>query len=84
MEGIVSWEYFLQLNQAKARHNALQPSASEREAYPNGRETIKTAGLKMNATISKATVVVYRVPVDLNKATSSGLSSVPKRRGRTV
>jgi hypothetical protein len=63
-EGMVSCEYFLQLTQAKATHNALQASASETDTYPSGRDTISTAGLKMNARTSKATVMVYWVPVD--------------------
>jgi hypothetical protein len=75
MEGIVSCENFFQLTQAKATHNALQATASETDTCPNGRDTISTAGLKMKAAVSKATVIVYWVPVDFwwesNMATSS-------------
>jgi len=80
---MVSWEYDLQLTQAYATHNALQASASETDTYPNGRDTISTAGMKMKATISKAAVTVYWVPVDFcwesNMATSWLLSG-PKRK----
>ena len=64
MEGMVSCEHFFQLTQEKATHNALQASASKMDTYPNGRDTISTAGLKMKATISKVTVMVYWIPVD--------------------
>ncbi|MGH9632884.1 MAG: hypothetical protein ACRD7E_31655 [Bryobacteraceae bacterium] len=59
---MVSSEYFFQLIRDKTTHNALQAIANETEAYPTGRDA--TAGLKMNATISKAPVMVYWVPVD--------------------
>jgi len=48
--------------------------ASERDTYPIGREATNTAGQKIRAMISRATVVVYPVPVDFwesNIATSS-------------
>jgi hypothetical protein len=38
--------------------------ASERDTYPTGREATNTAGQKIKAMISRATVVVYAVPVD--------------------
>ena len=64
-----------QVTQAKAMHKALHAAASEANPYPNGRDRNSTAGLKMKATASKATVVVYPVPVDFwlesNMATSS-------------
>ena len=82
-EGMVSCEYFLQLTQAEATHNALQASASETDAYPNACDMISTTGLNMKATISKAAVTVYWVPVDFcwdsNMATS-WLSNGPKRK----
>jgi hypothetical protein len=63
VEATVSSEYLFQLIHARATNIALQASASKRETYPNGRESIKTAGLKMKAPISKAAVMVYLVPV---------------------
>jgi hypothetical protein len=75
MEGMVSFEVLLPIDPGQAPHNAPQASPSEKETYPNGRETIRTKGLKMKATINKATVMVYWVPVDFcwesNMATSS-------------
>lgn len=56
-------EDFLQLNQAKVTHSALQATAKDRATYPNGRETTRTAGLKTKATASNAMVVLYAVPV---------------------
>jgi hypothetical protein len=50
--------------------------ASERDTYPNGRETTNTAGMKMKATVSKATVVVYPVPVDFWEANIASSSVV--------
>jgi len=54
---------FFQLAQARTTHSALQAPASERNMYPTGRDATDTAGMKMKAMISKATVVVYPVPV---------------------
>jgi len=71
---MVSREYFFQFTQARITHSALQAIASERDTYPIGREAINTAGQKIMAMISRATVVVYPVPVDFwesNIATSS-------------
>jgi hypothetical protein len=63
MEGIVSSEFLFQLIQARITNKALQARASEIEPKPMGRETIRAAGLKTKAPISKATVIVYWVPV---------------------
>jgi hypothetical protein len=75
VEGMVSCEYFLQLNHANATHNVLKTSASKADTWPNGRDKTSTAGLKMKAAISKATVMVYWAPVgfcwDVNMATST-------------
>lgn len=65
MEGIVSTEYLFQLTQAIATHNALHVSATEKDTYPNGGETSRTAGLKIKATISRVTILVYCVPVEI-------------------
>jgi hypothetical protein len=64
IDGMESCEDFFQLIQAQPAHSALQAMASATAAYPNGREMNNTAGLKRKATASKATVVVYPVPVD--------------------
>lgn len=64
MEGMVSSEFLFQLAQARITHKALKVRASEIEPYQMGRETIRAAGLKTKAPISKATVIVYWVPVD--------------------
>jgi hypothetical protein len=60
--------------------------ASERDTYPTGLKTTNKAGLKMKATVSKATVVVYLVPVDFwqesNIATSSGCGDGLRNRNR--
>jgi hypothetical protein len=83
---MVSCEYFVQLTQARAAHNALQASASVMDMYPSGRDTITMAGTKMKAPTSKPTVVMYCVPVIFwwvsNIATSLGLCRVPKRKRR--
>jgi len=46
------------LTQANVTQSALQAMASETDTYPTGRKTTNAAGLKMKATVSKATVVV--------------------------
>jgi len=76
MEGIVSCEDLFQWTQEKVTHNALLASPSERNKYPNGRSATNTAGMKMKATASKATVVVYRRPVDFNAGSNIATSSV--------
>ena len=73
--GIESLEYFPELIQANDAQIALQPIASEKETYPSERETIKTAGLKMKAAASKATVV-EPVPVHFCCKSSIATSSV--------
>jgi hypothetical protein len=64
MDSMESCEAFFQRTHAKVAHSKLHAIARASITYPNGRETIKNAGTKMNATASKATVVVYCVPVD--------------------
>ena len=59
-----SCEDFFQLIYANVTQSALQAMASETDTYPIGREEANTAGLKINATMSKPTVAVYPVPVD--------------------
>lgn len=59
-----SCEDFFQFIQAQPAHIALQAMAAAAAPNPKGREMNKTAGLKTKATASKATVVVYPVPVD--------------------
>jgi hypothetical protein len=76
MEGIVSCEDLFQWTRAKVTHNALQASASERNKYPNGPSATNAAGMKMKATASKATVVVYWRPVDFNWRSNIATSSV--------
>jgi hypothetical protein len=73
---MVSSEAFFQLNQARAKHNALQATAREREKYPMGRETTRSAGLKMKPATSNATVVVYVTPVDFWDRSNIPTSSV--------
>jgi hypothetical protein len=63
MERMVSSEYLFHATQAATAHKVLQAIANKTGGYPAGREIRSTAGLKMNATRSKATVVVYCVPV---------------------
>jgi hypothetical protein len=60
---MVSCEFLLQLTQAKAVQSELPATARETERYPKGREKISAAGLKMKATVSRATVPVYWIPV---------------------
>ena len=64
MEGIVSSEFLFQLIQARSTHKVLQTKATEIEPYQIGREAMRATGLKTKATISKAAVIVYWVPVD--------------------
>jgi hypothetical protein len=59
-----SCDDFFQWTRARATHDALHAKASAARPYPNGRDTNNTAGMKINATASKATVIVYPVPVD--------------------
>ena len=73
MEETVSREYFFQLSEANVAQIALHPIPSERERYPKECDTTIIAGMKMNATASKATAVVCAVPAeagDSNMATS--------------
>ncbi|MCU1337029.1 MAG: hypothetical protein JWO19_2610 [Bryobacterales bacterium] len=65
IEGMVRFDDLFQFIRAKATHRTLQAIANEANPYPNGRETNNTAGMKTKATASKATVVVYPVPVDV-------------------
>jgi hypothetical protein len=59
-----SWDDFFQVTQASATHSALQVIARETAIYPKWPENINAAGMKMNATMRNATVVVDPVPVD--------------------
>jgi hypothetical protein len=52
-EGMFSSEYVFQATQATTRHAAPEASA-DTDTNPNGRDTISTAGLKVNARTSKA------------------------------
>jgi hypothetical protein len=74
IEGMETRDDFFQLAQANATQEMLTAIASVRATYPNGRETTNTAGLKMNATLSKAAVLVYPAPAEFplesNMATS--------------
>jgi hypothetical protein len=74
IESMVRLENFIQFSQAIAAHNPLHKTAIETDAYPNGRDTKRMAGMKKKATIRNATVTVYSVPVDFgseaNMATS--------------
>ncbi len=84
MEGIESRDDFFQLRQASITHSALKTVASDKDPYPIGREKTRSAGLKMNAAASRATVAVYAVPVDFCWESNIVTSSVPvvaKRRG---
>jgi hypothetical protein len=49
---------FTLLIQAMTMQITAHATAAEREAKPNGRETINNAGMKMNAKISSAAVAV--------------------------
>jgi hypothetical protein len=60
---MVSCECLFQLTQANTTHSALPAAARKTERYPTGREKMSAAGLKMKATMSKAAVPVYWVPV---------------------
>ena len=51
---------------ANATHIALHAIASETAAYPAGRETVKNAGLKMSAKVSKASVGGIAAPSRLS------------------
>lgn len=53
-----SRENFRQSSHARITQSPLQAIASEIDMYPNGLETINNVGMKMNATTSKATVMV--------------------------
>jgi hypothetical protein len=69
-----SCDDFFRLTQANMTQSTLHAIASETDTYPTGRKKTNAAGLKIKATVSKATVVVYPVPVDFwesNIATSS-------------
>jgi hypothetical protein len=59
-----SCDDLFQLTQAQPAHSTLHATASAAAPYPNGREMNNTAGVKIKATASKATVIVYPVPVD--------------------
>jgi hypothetical protein len=74
--GMVSCEAFFQLSQASAEQITLHAIANETERYPMGREMINTAGLKIKATINKATVAVYPVPVGFCCESNMTISSV--------
>jgi hypothetical protein len=65
-----SCDDLFQLTQAKVTHIALQATASETDKHPNGREATNTAGLKMKATASRATVRLYSVPVDFRQGSN--------------
>jgi hypothetical protein len=83
INGIESLDDFFQFIHAKPVHNALHAKANDANPYPKGRDMNNTAGLKMKATASKATVVVYPVPVgfwDSNIATSWLLGDLRTRQ----
>jgi hypothetical protein len=58
IEAIESCEDFIQLILASPMQIALDAIATASAKSPNGRETISTAGMKMKARISNATVDV--------------------------
>jgi hypothetical protein len=58
IDAIESRENFIQLILASPTQIALHAIAAARETSPKGRDTIKTAGMKMKATISNAAVAV--------------------------
>jgi hypothetical protein len=64
MEGMESRENFFQLTQANVTDSALHAIANKNDGYPNGRKKTNAAGLKTKAATSRATVVVYVIPVD--------------------
>jgi hypothetical protein len=76
MEGLVRSDDFFQLAQANVTQVMLTAIASKRARYPNGRKTNNTPGLKMNATLSKATILVYPVPVDFSIESNMATSQV--------
>jgi hypothetical protein len=63
-EGMESREDLFQLTQARVTQAALKIAARETGKYSTRCVASSTAGLKMKATASQATVVVYVVPVD--------------------
>jgi hypothetical protein len=64
IEGMESCDDFFQLTKANVTQSKLQAIASATDTYPTGRKTSNVAGMKMKATVSRATIVVYPVPVD--------------------
>jgi len=58
MEGTATGSDLFQWIQARTMHDALHKSAARTDPYPNGCDTSSTAGLKMNARISNAAVVL--------------------------
>jgi hypothetical protein len=63
-EGMESCEEFFQLRQANPKQTTLPTAASAIAMVPKLSKNIKAAGMNTTATIRKATVVVYPVPVD--------------------
>jgi hypothetical protein len=62
-EGIVSRECFLQLSQARNKHDPLKTLVSVTEFCPTGWDKARTSGLNTTAAAARAAVVVYFVPV---------------------
>ena len=71
-----SCEDFFQRMAANATEHTLVAIPSERDMYPNDRDTMITAGTKTKATASNAIVMVYAVPVDF---LASNIENLPER-----